>query len=56
MPLKFGSDSKTKASNVHELMHAYMQKGSIGTSHPKDKRAAIKQAVAIAYARARERK
>lgn len=39
-----------RSANIRELAHKYEQTGSIGTSKPKSKRAAIKQAVAISYA------
>lgn len=52
MPLKSGKSNIGK--NVSELMHAYKQKGKIGTSHPKSKKAAQKQAVAIALTKAKE--
>jgi len=52
MPLKSGKSNIVK--NVSELMHAYKQKGKIGTSHPKSKKAAQKQAVAIALSKAKE--
>lgn len=48
--------NKIRSSNVKELVDTYQQKGSIGTSHPSSKRAAIKQSVAIAYATERRRK
>ncbi len=54
MPLKPGSGSATRSANISELMHSYGRKGSIGTSHPKDKKAALQQAIAISYAKARE--
>lgn len=54
MPLKSGSSQKTVSSNIKELMHAYKKKGTIGTSKPKSKKKAIKQAAAIAYSKARE--
>jgi len=52
MPLKSGKSNIVK--NVSELMHAYKHKGKIGTSHPKSKKAAQKQAVAIALSKAKE--
>jgi hypothetical protein len=52
MPLKKGSSKKVIKSNVKELVDTYKEKGKIGTSKPKDKKAAIKQAVAIAYSKA----
>jgi len=52
MPLKSGSSKKTVGKNVSELMHAYKEKGKIGTSKPASKGAAQKQAVAIALSKA----
>lgn len=52
MPLKSGKSNIGK--NVGELMHAYKQKGKIGASHPRSKKAAQKQAVAIALTKAKE--
>jgi hypothetical protein len=52
MPLKSGKSNIVK--NVSELMHAYKQEGKIGTSHPKSKKAAQKQAAAIALSKAKE--
>ncbi len=52
MPLKKGSSQKTISSNIGELVRTYKDKGAIGTSKPKSKKAAIKQAVAIAYSTA----
>lgn len=49
MPL---NQSKSKAafkSNVSELINKYKTTGKIGTSKPKSKKKAIKQAVAISY-------
>lgn len=50
MPLKVGKSKSVIKSNIGELVHKYEQTGKIGTSKPKSKRKAIKQAVAIAYA------
>lgn len=52
MPLKSGSSQKTVGKNVSELMHTYKMKGKIGSSKPSDKKAAQKQAVAIALSKA----
>ena len=56
MPLKSGSSKKVISSNVKELVGAYKEKGKIGTSRPASKKAAVKQAVAIAYSKARGEK
>jgi hypothetical protein len=47
MPLKTGSSRKTVSSNIKELVDSYKSRGSIGSSKPKSKAAAVKQAVAI---------
>lgn len=52
MPLKKGKSQKTISGNVGELMKSYEKKGTLGTSHPKNKKAAEKQAVAIALSTA----
>jgi len=54
MPLKTGKSKEVVHKNVSELMHAYKNKGTIGTSHPKSNKAAQKQAVAIALSKAKE--
>jgi len=54
MPLKSGSSQKTIGKNVKELMGAYKKSGKIGTSKPRSKKAAQKQAVAIALSKAQE--
>ena len=52
MPLKKGRSSKTINKNVKELVKTYEKKGKIGTSKPANKKAAQKQAVAIALSKA----
>jgi hypothetical protein len=52
MPLKKGK--KAMSSNVKELMHTYKKTGKIGSSKPKSKKAAQKQAASIAYQQANE--
>jgi hypothetical protein len=52
MPIKKGSSQKTISRNIGELVGTYKEKGRIGTSKPKSKSAAVKQAAAIAYAKA----
>jgi hypothetical protein len=45
---------KNISKNIKELMGKYKRTGSIGTSKPKSKKAAQKQAAAIAYQKANE--
>ena len=52
MPLKSGSSRKTISGNIRELVGGYEEKGRIGTSTPKSKKAAVKQAVAISLKKA----
>jgi hypothetical protein len=52
MPLKKGSSQKTISANIGEIVRDYKKDGKIGTSKPKNKAAAVKQAVAIAYSTA----
>lgn len=49
MPLESGKSEKAFGNNVSELMKAFHKKGKIGSSTPKNKRAALAQALAIAY-------
>lgn len=51
MPLISGSGPKTLSANISELMNSYKSKGTLGTSTPKSKSAAQKQAIAIAYSK-----
>jgi hypothetical protein len=52
MPLKKGSSQKTISANIGEIVRDYKKDGKIGTSKPKSKAAAVKQAAAIAYDKA----
>lgn len=52
MPLKKGSSAKTIGKNIGELVGTYEKKGKIGSSRPKNKKAAQKQAIAIALSTA----
>lgn len=52
MPMKKGKSKKVISENISEAMQSYEKKGSIGTSRPKSKAAANKQAVAIALSEA----
>lgn len=51
MPLKKGKTDKILHQNISELMGTYKKSGKIGTSKPKSKKAAQKQAAAIAYSK-----
>jgi hypothetical protein len=48
MPIKKGSSKKVISENISEIMNSYKKKGTIGTSKPKNDKAALKQAEAIA--------
>lgn len=52
MPLKPGKSQATVSSNIEEMMRSWEKTGKIGTSRPKNKKAALKQAQAIAYDKA----
>jgi hypothetical protein len=56
MPLKKGSSQKTISGNIGEMVRKFKESGKIGTSRPASKRAAVKQAAAIAYSTARKTK
>ncbi len=55
MPIKAGKSKKTFVGNIREIMHSFKRKGTIGTSTPASPAKAVKQAVAIAYAKQREK-
>ena len=55
MPLKNGKSKKVISSNVEELLHEFKQTGTIGTIHSKSMEKAQKQAVAIAYSKAKKK-
>lgn len=52
MPLKKGKSQKTVSANIQTLVDDYQKSGRIGTSKPANKKAAVKQAVAIALSTA----
>ena len=52
MPLKKGSSRSVVSGNIKTLVDDWKQDGAIGASHPPTKKKAIKQAVAIALAKA----
>ena len=54
MPLKKGKSQATVSGNIKTLVDDWKTTGSIGTSHPKSKKKAVQQAVAIAMDKARE--
>jgi hypothetical protein len=56
MPLLEGKSKKTFSSNVRELMHAYHEKGHIGTGPNESKAKARKRALAIAFGMKRKGK
>ncbi len=48
MPLKKGKSQQAISANIQTLVDDYQKSGRIGTSKPANKKAAVKQAVAIA--------
>jgi hypothetical protein len=56
MPLKSGKSQKTISTNIGEMVRKFKDSGKIGTSRPASKRAAVRQAAAIAYSKARTTK
>ena len=52
MPLKKGSSQSVVSSNIKTMVDDWEKDGMIGTSHPRSKQKAVKQAVAIALTKA----
>jgi hypothetical protein len=52
MPLNKGKSQKVVSGNIGEMVRSYKKTGKIGTSKPKSKEEAIKQATAIALSEA----
>ena len=53
MPLRKGGAKATVGANIRRIVHDWEKDGTIGSSHPPDKAAAVKQAVAISLETAR---
>jgi hypothetical protein len=56
MPLKKDKSKKIMKENIKEIVKSYKKTGKIGTSRPRSKDKAVKQAVAIAYSQQRRSK
>ena len=54
MPLKTGKSPKVVSANISEMVRSYGKTGKIGATKPQSKTKAIKQATAIALAKARK--
>jgi hypothetical protein len=52
MPLTKGKSRKAVGENVETLVNDWEKDGSIGNSHPKTKKKAVQQAVAISLKKA----
>jgi hypothetical protein len=52
MPIKKGKSDRVVSGNISEIVKGYEKSGSIGTSKPKSKAKAVKQAVAISLSTA----
>jgi hypothetical protein len=52
MSLKKGNTRDAVSGNVEKLVHEWERDGTIGKSHPKTKKNAVKQAVAISLKKA----
>jgi hypothetical protein len=51
--LRKGGSRETVSANIKELVHDWETDGTIGTSRPRSKQQAVKQAVAISLGEAR---
>ena len=56
MPLGKGTSRAVVSANIAELVDDWKRDGALGTSHPRTKRKAVRQAVAIALETARRSK
>ena len=56
MSLKNGKSKKVISENIKEIMDSYHEKGTIGTSSPISNKKAQKQAIAIAFSKAKKKK
>jgi hypothetical protein len=54
MPLQAGSSSKTKSTNIREMLISFKRTGRIGNTHPSSMKKAQEIAAAAAYRKARE--
>ncbi len=52
MPLRKGTSSAVVSKNIKTLVHEWEKNGAIGDSHPKTKKKAVRQAVAISMKKA----
>jgi hypothetical protein len=52
MPASTGKKHDKVSANVEKIVHDWEQDGAIGSSHPKTKKKAVKQAVAISLKKA----
>jgi len=52
MPLKSGKSNKVVSSNVQKIVDDWQKDRKIGTSRPKSKKQAVRQAVAISLQKA----
>ena len=52
MPLRKGNSRATVSHNIEEMVDSWKENGKIGTSRPRSKKKAVKQAVAISLKKA----